>query len=405
MLVQRQAPKRLRNLLIAGAIIITPLLGYVVYLNFFSADPTSEVSSTKTQKKVPTDFGQNFFRDPRFNALVPKQGTALIAQSAATVPGDMLPPPHAVQAFDMQTGGTVLFIWKRPDGAEAATGIRLNRVVGGERSNIAALPATATSFQYREASDGVQTGYELQYIVEQGVEDTPAVQARAGATSGTLTVAAASADGVKLTWTKPAGEFTAVEVYRSSTVGELGMRIAHLGADDTSFEDSTGRPGLYFYLVRWVASSVAGQVWQGKVTSTDNEAPAAPQAITAKYVDPAQDSSVDQPLVRVTWSPSPSPDVVAYDIFRSPTAMSLGTKIGQKAVRDIASLEAIASNPNTAKLCANQYCLEDKSFAPGSGTVKGIPYYYTAVAIDAAGNQSSLQDLSVPGRSNPFIPL
>jgi hypothetical protein len=97
--------------------------------------------------------------------------------------------------------------------------------------------------------------------------------------------------------------------------------------------------------------------------------------------------------------------VVAYEIFRSATAMSLGARIGRKAVQDIATLEAIASNPNLAKLCANQYCLEDTSFAPGSGTVKGIPYYYTAIAIDASGNQSSLQDLSVPGRSNPFIPL
>lgn len=405
MLVQRQAPKRLRNLLIAGAVIITPVLGYIVYLNFFSSPPAADMVSKVVQKTVPADFGQNFFRDARFNALVPKQGTALITQSAVTIPSDRLPAPLAVQVFDMQAGATVLFTWKKPEGAATATGIRLEQVAGAERRNIATLPATATSFQYRGATDGALTTYELHYLTQLGVVDSPAVPARGGATGGTLTVAAAASAGVKLTWTTPAGEFEAVEVYRSTTVGELGLRLARLTEAETSFEDIAGRPDIYFYLVRWVTSSVEGQVWQGQVTSTDREAPAAPQAVTVVYLDKTLDSTLERSLVRLTWSPSPSPDVVAYDIFRSTNAMSLGSKLGNKAVADVAAIEDIAGNPAIAQDCARQYCLEDKSFVEGSTLLKGIPYYYTVVAVDGAGNKSSLQELGVAGRPNPFIPL
>ena len=116
---------------------------------------------------------------------------------------------------------------------------------------------------------------------------------------------------LSLPGTKPTREFEAAEVYRSTTVGDLGLRLARLGAEETSYEDITGRPNLYFYLIRWVTSSVAGQTWQGQVASSDREAPAPPQAITAAY----EDSTVDQPFVRLTWSPSPSPDVISYEIF------------------------------------------------------------------------------------------
>ncbi len=401
MLVQRQTPKRLRNLLIAGAAIITPVLGYVVYLNFFSGAPTPNLNSQVAQKTVPQDFGQNFFRDARFNSLVPQQGTAIIAQSEVTIPGETLPAPSAVQVFDMQSGGTLLFTWKRPEGAATATSIRLNRLSGQDNTNIVTLPATATSYQYRGAVDGQVTSYELYYTTQLGVQDSPAVQARAGAASGPLTIAAAAESGVKLTWTNPVGEHEAVEVYRSTTVGELGARIARLGPSDTSYDDISGRPDIYFYLIRWVASNVAGQVWQGAVASTDREAPASPQAITASYVA----SGAERPLVRVTWSPSPSPDVVSYDIYRSANAMSLGSKIGSKAVRDVASIEEIASNPTVATDCARQFCFEDTSFATDTRFVRGVPYYYTVIAIDAAQNRSSLQELGVAGRANPFIPL
>lgn len=405
MLVQRQTPKRLRKLLIGGGAILVPILGYIAYLNFFSSPPAAEFAGTVVQKTVPSDFGQNFFRDARFNALAPKQGTALITQSEVAVPSDTLPSPRAVQAFDMQTGSTVLFTWKKPDGVTAATSVRLNRIVGEERINLATLPASATTFQFRNATDGELTTYELHYLTQNGAADSPAVQARTGATGGMLTVASASDDGVKLTWVKPNGDFEAVEVYRSTTVGDLGMRVARLGVDETSYEDTAGRSTNYFYVLRWVGSSVAGNPWQGQVVSTDREAPASPQAISATYVDTGVDASVDQPYVRLTWSPSPSPDVVAYEIFRSASAMSLGTKIAEKDVREVASLEAIARDPNLAKDCTKQYCVEDRGFGEGTDLPKGIPYFYTAVAVDGAGNRSSLQELGVSGRPNPFIPL
>ena len=200
MLVQRQTPKRLRKLLIGGGVILVPILGYIAYLNFFQFTPAADMVGTVVQKIVPADFGQKFFRDPRFNALVPKQGTALITQSAVTVPSDVLPAPQAVQVFDMQTGGTVLFTWKKPEGTGTATGIRLNLVTGENQTNIVTLPATATSFQYRGATDGAQTTYELHYIAQVGVEDSPGRASSSWCNGWLLTVAAATNDGVKLTW-------------------------------------------------------------------------------------------------------------------------------------------------------------------------------------------------------------
>lgn len=387
MLVQKQAPERLKKILLFGGIPILLLGGYVLYLNMSST--SSDTGTAPTQNKtVNTDFGQAIFRDPRFYALSPKTGTELITQATVDIPATELPAPD-VQVFNVQTGGAILFTWKPPAKLDA-TIIRVSRVVGDVNENLATLPATATSYLYNKAVDGQPTTYVMNYVKQVGVTQSAQVAAKAGTSNGGITITAADAAGVSVEWVTPAAaEGKKVEVYRADAAGALGRRVAALDAGTSRYNDAGGKLDMHFYTIVWLSDSIGGRTWTEKMTSTDATTPDAPDFVTTTF-DAANN------LVRVSWVPSPSADVVRYEVFRADTALALGTLVGQKNVQDVATLDQAAS---TTGDCSKELCIEDKNPAAGK------TLYYTVVAVDRAGNQSSTQDLGKAGRANPFVPL
>ncbi len=394
MLVQKQAPQRLRKLLIGGGAALLLLAGYVSYVNFFSGEAPVDTLQTPTKKTVPKDFGQDLFSDSRFYALVPKVGTQLITQASASRPAETLLAPVSLQGFNMQTGNAILLTWERPKDEKQATLVRVNQVLGADnRKNLATLPPTATTFVYRQPALGLPTAYEVAYIQQSIVQESPSTPAVAGSVSGLVTVTRADNSGVTLQYSKPGDAFESVEVYRSSTVGELGARIARLGTEGSTFEDVEGRGGLHFYTLRWVSETVSGVPATVTVAATDTTPPNPPDAVRVSTSTTNETTSL-----RVTWEPSSSADVVEYRVFRSFQELTLGSQISSKIVKDVAQLEDVApqASPND---CAKSLCVDDVEVPAGSTA------YYTVVAVDAAGNRSTTQDLAVSGRPNPFIPL
>ncbi len=388
MLVQKQTPERLKKILLYGGIPIVLLGGFVLYNNLSgskSATPTDTSIPTKT---VSQDFGQAIFRDSRFYALTPKKGTELIDQATAAIPATELPAPK-VEVFNVQKGGTILFTWKNPAILDA-TIVRVSKTVGESSENLATMPIAATAFLYTQAVDGQETTYIINYVKQTDTTQSAQVQAKTGASSGGLTVAAADDAGVKLQWTIPAtAQEKKAEIYRSDTVGALGRKLEALSAGATNYDDPHGRADLHFYTVVWVGEVIGGIPWTGKVTSTDATAPEAPDFVKTEY-DAANE------LVHITWVPSQSTDVTSYNVYRSDTKLNLGSLVGERLVKDVASVD---QETGTVRDCAHELCMEDKK------PTAGKTLYYTVVAVDATGNQSSVQNLGVSGRPNPFLPL
>jgi len=391
MLVQKQTPERLKRLLLIGGIPIVLLMGYVLYLNLSGDGTLPGQTTTAPQKSVPKDFGQGIFRDARFYGLVPKAGTNLITQANVVAPETELAPPR-VEAFDVQTGGTVLFTWKTPERL-TATFVRVNRVLGDVVENLATLPATATSFLYTGAPNGQAQKYSVHYVRQVDTVQSPQVAAHAGTASGGVSVVAADGAGVRLQWLVPEpAAAKRIEVYRSDAVGTLGKRVANLEPGVTSYDDPQGREGLNFYTLIWVGGTVAGQLWEDQVTSTDSTPPKAPDFIQATYL-------ADRQVVRVSWAPSSSPDVTQYQVYKSDHPLTLGILVGTKQAADVQPLDNATSATGSQASCANDLCLEDTAIKPGE------PVYYTVIAVDRSGNQSSVQDLGRSGRANPFLTL
>ena len=386
MLVQRQSSKNLRNLLLVAAAAVLLGAGYLLYSNFSSSSSgTSSVTSTQS---VPLDFGQSLFQDSRFYSLTAQSGTSLIQQTSYTVSRTDIPAPEAVQTFDVKTGGSILFSWTRPDDLPASTtsgavwNVRLYRVSGDSQENLATLPVSATSYLFSEATDNTRTTYALAYTWVQLLHEAPQVQARTGQVSDAVTIATATTSGVTLQWSTPVSNATAIEIFRSSTVGELGTRIAHLDPSDTSYVDQFGKVSLSYYTVQWIGDNARGTSWQGTAVSTDTTAPSAPDSVRV-----IEASDVNVPTVEVRWDPSASTDVVSYQIYRSAKSLQLGALLGTRKVSDVDSEK---------DTCDASLCFADSNLTAGQ------TYYYTVVAVDSAGNHSTTQGITSSGRSNPF---
>ena len=381
MLVQRQNSKRIQLYLIIGGVIVAVLLGYIAYIDIFSKTSSTQSNNAIITKNVPKDFGQSIFQDSRFFSLEPKVGTDLITQAAQVIPSSVLPAPDAVQVFDTQEGNSILFGWKKPADATDATIVRVSSFVGDAQKNLATLPSSATSYIYPNAVNGARTQYEIHYAHQQIVyPSTPAaVIARAGTTSGPIQVSAVDSGGVHLQWSAPAISAQSIEVYRSDEVGKIGALIARLDTSATSYVDATGEAGISLYTVQWVGDSTNGALWTGEATATDQTAPEKPAVQTAMTK-----TSNGNNAVHVTWSPSTSSDVAKYLVYKSEHASAIGTLVYTYTVKDTT---------------IDQQSLEYLDTAVQSGTT----YYYSVVAVDTSGNQSTTQDLGVAGKPNPFV--
>ncbi|RJO59357.1 hypothetical protein C4546_02560 [Candidatus Parcubacteria bacterium] len=368
-------------MLLVGGILLAGILGYLVYDRFStSGSEALDNAVNPNRPALPKDYGQTLFSDPRFFELQPLVGTDLVAQVEAKTPSNTLPAPEKFQVFDMQSGNRLLFTWNKPADpkVEMATAIRITRAQGNNSENIAHLKPTATQCVYTEAQNLQQSIFLAYYIQEKLISSTPQIFGQSGQVGGAVQVSA-NVDGfVKLSWSNPAdASVEKIEIYRSDKAGETGRLLASLEPSVVEYTDAGAKSGLYFYTLVWASEIVIGRSAQEPATATDSSAPAAPQGLTAKYNE-------ELGGMELSWQPSSASDVIRYEVYRSDVKGQLGQKITQ--------IEAAAS----AGLPKQALGYIDK------GVAQDQVRYYSVIAVDAAGNNSTQQTLGTSGNANPF---
>jgi hypothetical protein len=379
MLVQKQAPKKLKWLLIAAGTAVVLAAGYFIYDKLSSSSKdTTEDALVKKRQELPKDFGQKLFKDSRFFNLLPTSGTDLVEQTKFQGASDGLPAPAKLQAFDMQSGNSILFTWQKPAGLTGATAIRIGLSNANSVDNVITLKPDEVSYIYSSAAYNQERSYLVYYLNQTIAASSDQFAGKAGVVSGNIQVTTNDKNEIVLSWENPDNpNIKKIEIYRSDTIGVLGKMVESNNSPDFSeYVDFGSKPDLYFYKINWLEDTKIGSTAQVSVIATDSTVPEAPANLTAKYDQNAGG-------IKLEWSPSVSNDVVSYEIYRSTVKDVLGQKITTVLVEkdkvENQSLESV-----------------DK-MTTSSSTV-----FYSVVAVDANGNKSTQQTLGVPGNANPF---
>ncbi len=188
-----------------------------------------------------------------------------------------------------------------------------------------------------------------------------------------------------LSWETPAQvNYTEAHVYRSTTQGTLGELVTILPVSAAhqlmTYQDTDVENGSrYYYLVRLAnGDNESTNATQVVAIPTDSLAPNAPENITV--------ASLGENL-QVSWTFTDASDVAAVRIYRSTTRGLVGTQLNEVALADVTVEDD------------GEYVYVDSTVQPN------VPYYYTVTAVDASGNESSKNLLTVPANTNPFAPI
>jgi len=152
---------------------------------------------------------------------------------------------------------------------------------------------------------------------------------------------------VTVSWTGVTG-VTSYNIYRSSSQGSIGTKIA--SSSNVTFVDSSAVNGTtYYYVVR--AANAAGE--SPASTQSAPATPAIPVTLPATPV--GVNAMAGNAQVTVSWTVAAR--ATSYNIYRSTTQGSQGSKIGSSAAATYTDLAA----------------------------VNGTTYYYVITAVNAAG--------------------
>lgn len=184
---------------------------------------------------------------------------------------------------------------------------------------------------------------------------------------------------ILLSW-RPAsdGTFHGVEIYRSTQSQSTGQQIATVPVSEYEYNDTTVENGTtYYYTVRSYRD-ISGTFYYSplseefEVVPSDTTPPSAPDVVTIEQ------SGDDNNTLFIGWEEMNQTDAVLYRIYRSQHYGVVGTLISEQ--------------PNTITK------IEDTTVE------SGLTYYYTVTAVDATGNESSINlPYVTPGNSTPFI--
>ena len=172
------------------------------------------------------------------------------------------------------------------------------------------------------------------------------------ATPDGLVATTISATQIDLVWNDVATE-TAYEIWRRSSLNGTATKIADMGANVTSFENTGLTPGrTYFYYV--IATNADGSSQASDtVRATTQPIPLAPSNLTATVASPTQ--------INLSWTDNATNEK-NYSIRRSPTTGGPYVEVAQVA-------------PNISTFM-------------NVGLVSGTTYYYVVVAING-GTEST----------------
>lgn len=135
--------------------------------------------------------------------------------------------------------------------------------------------------------------------------------------------------GIYLWWEEAPRKpyFTGIEIQRSKNAGENYVVLDTVNVRDTSYLDDRLLPNIkYFYSLKLLALRETGLPPSSHTSASYTNkfvAPDAPQGFTAEH------SGKD---IKLTWEPSPNPDIYSYFVYRGVTTDSM--KIVSPAIKD-----------------------------------------------------------------------
>ena len=186
---------------------------------------------------------------------------------------------------------------------------------------------------------------------------TPSPIAAAATPSPAPTTAPAPAPTPVPSPTPPPPPTTGYWVYRRDPAGRYEAALQAVPLQVTAYEDTTAAPGQSFcYVVRLVAATApiieSASSNEACVDVKDVAAPAPPVGVATLAREGA---------VEVSWSPSSEPDLQVYRVYRGRPG---------------------AAGERLAEVAAGESTYKD------AGAERGVPFFYTVTAVDAAGNES-----------------
>ncbi len=192
-------------------------------------------------------------------------------------------------------------------------------------------------------------------------------------------------ESLTLSWETPEYvNFSETRIYRSTAVGTIGDLLETLPTKTAkqlmTYQDTTAKNNVrYYYLVRMANGDYeSANTTQVTSVATDSLPPTAPEKVTVSASDDA---------LEISWYLPQADDVSTVRVYRSTVRGTLGSLL-----EEIDMTEATPTDDDV-------YTLRDTT-ADANTT-----YYYTVTSVDANGNESSTDLLTVPARSNPFAPV
>jgi hypothetical protein len=157
--------------------------------------------------------------------------------------------------------------------------------------------------------------------------------------------------------TPPPPPSTGYWVYRREPGGRYETPLQAVPLQAAAHEDTTVAPGQSVcYVVRLVAATApvieSASSNEACLDVKDVAAPAAPAGVA---------TLVREGAVELSWSPSSEPDLQAYRVYRARTG---------------------ATPERLAEVAAGESTYRD------TAAERGVPFFYTVTAVDAAGNES-----------------
>ncbi|MCS4193549.1 surface protein [Salinibacter ruber] len=308
-----------------------------------------------------------------------------LSGEAVATPEDKAPPPVPTGLTAEAGGRSVSLSWAAATEGGLA-GYRLYRATSSFSDTTEAEPVTDTLVTRATFTDtGLAAGSEYHYRVaavdtaanQSGLSDeavaTPEDRAAPSPPPSLAAEAGeeAEAGSISLDWT--ASDSVDTEMYRiyrdtapiDSSAGPSGLApLDSVGADVTSYADTSGTPGTEYHY-RVTASDEAGNE-----SGFSGEAVATPNDVTPPSVPSGLTATAGNQEITLNWNADTEADLAGYRLYRG-----------------------AGEAPDTSETPLSDRLLSDAAYTDASASLDQT-YRYAVTAVDTAGNESALSGVA-----------